>query len=244
MPVQSFQAVPEPKKYATDTKFVDKKSVNQRDDSQSNVSYMAKSYQSHVQGQAKDPQESKVHDKAVLTKKQHQTQKELKGDLEITRKINTTETLAKEHSGVTKERRVIGPPTKAKPPIFTKKLQPVRVFEGERATFECLYEGEPTPIVTWFRENFEIQNSRDFQIENKGNKSTLTIREVYLEDSGVFSVKVENAGGSAKSSTNLVVEGKNHSDKFASLRAYFDFQSAKILNPVLHPPAFPRQLIT
>lgn len=166
---------------------------------------MAKSYQSHVQ--PRDPQESTVHDKSVLTKKQQQTQKELKGDLEITRNIKTTETLAKEHSGVTKERRVIGPPVKAKPPIFTKKIAPARVFEGERAMFECQFEGEPSPTITWYRENFEIQNSRDFQIETKQNKSTLIIREVYLEDSGVFTVKAENQGGSAKSSSNLIVEG-------------------------------------
>lgn len=54
---------------------------------------------------------------------------------------------------------------------------------------------------------FELFLIDYIQIETTDNKSSLTIREVYLEDSGVFSVKAENAVGSAKSSANLVVEG-------------------------------------
>ncbi|XP_015783235.1 titin isoform X1 [Tetranychus urticae] len=198
---------PEIKKYTTEAVYADKKAIQEvKPAGQSNVSWMAKSYQTHVESQSKDPLESVVHGKEIYTKQQKQIQKELQGDLEITRKIKTTETMSQEHKGVTKERRVIGPPRKTKPPEFTKKIQPVRVYEGERATFECHFSGDPVPTIIWFRENFEIQNSRDFQIETTDNKSSLTIREVYLEDSGVFSVKAENAVGSAKSSANLVVE--------------------------------------
>ena len=39
-------------------------------------------------------------------------------------------------------------------------------------------------------------------------KSILIIREVFLEDSGVFAAVVENRGGSAKCSANLIVEEK------------------------------------
>jgi hypothetical protein len=39
------------------------------------------------------------------------------------------------------------------------------------------------------------------------NTSTLVIAEVFMEDSGIFSVKAENSGGSAKCSANLIVEG-------------------------------------
>lgn len=49
-----------------------------------------------------------------------------------------------------------------------------------------------------------------FQITTTDTTSTILIKEVYLEDSGVFSVKAENRGGTAKSSANLVVEGKKN----------------------------------
>jgi titin len=93
-----------------------------------------------------------------------------------------------------------------KPPMFTKKIEPCRAFEGESGKFMCTFTGYPEPHVTWFRENFPIKDSQDFQINTTDTSSTLVIREVYIEDSGVFSVKAENRGGTAKSSANLVVE--------------------------------------
>ncbi|CAN8024063.1 unnamed protein product, partial [Ixodes persulcatus] len=150
--------------------------------------------------------ESMVQGREVHVTTQKQTQKEQQGDLEITRKKTLTETLEQEHKGVTKEKRVQGPVQESKAPVFTKKIQPCRVDEGQGAKFQCTFTGQPSPKITWFRENFPIQPSQDFQIVTTDTTSTLIIREVYLEDSGVFSVKAENRGGSAKSSANLVVE--------------------------------------
>jgi hypothetical protein len=80
------------------------------------------------------------------------------------------------------------------------------VFENEQAKFEVEFDGEPTPKVKWFRENFEIHNSQDFQIHTFGTKSVLIMRQVFMEDSAVFAVIAENRGGTAKCSANLVVE--------------------------------------
>ena len=66
----------------------------------------------------------------------------------------------------------------AKPPVFTKKIQPCRAYEKEQAKFEVEFDGEPLPTVKWFRENFPIQNSEDFQIHTFSTKSVLVIREV------------------------------------------------------------------
>ena len=155
-----------------------------------------------------EPSESSVHGKEVYVSKQKQTQKEVQGDMEITRKITATETTEVEHKGTTQERIVQGPVKPSKPPFFTKKIQPCRVFENEQARFEVEYDGEPIPTVKWYRENFLIQNSPDFQIHTFGTKSVLMIRQVLLEDSAVFAVIAENRGGTAKCSANLVVEEK------------------------------------
>ncbi|XP_042888253.1 titin-like isoform X7 [Penaeus japonicus] len=154
-----------------------------------------------------EPSESTVHGKEIHTATQKQTQKEIKGDLEITRKITATETTEMEHTGKTTERIVEGPPLKpAKPPFFTRKIQPCRVFERERGRFEVEFDGDPNPTVQWYREDFPITSSPDFQIHTFGDKSILMIREVFMEDSGVFAVVAENRGGRAKCSANLVVE--------------------------------------
>ena len=153
-----------------------------------------------------DPSESSVHGKEIHVSKQKQIQKETIGDKEITRKITATETTEMEHKGTTQERVVEGNAKPAVPPVFTKKIQPCRVFEQEQARFEVEFDGEPMPKINWFRENFQISNSQDFQIHTFGSKSVLQIRQVFVEDSAVFAVIAENRGGTAKCSANLVVE--------------------------------------
>ncbi|XP_031367951.1 titin isoform X4 [Apis dorsata] len=153
-----------------------------------------------------EPSESTVHGREVHVAKQKQIQKEVKGDLEITRKITATETTEVEHKAKTQERIVQGPTKPAKPPVFTKKIQPCRAFEQEQARFEVEFDGDPLPTIKWYREDFPIQNSPDLQIYTFSTKSVLIIRQVFMEDSGVFSVIAENRGGKAKCSANLVVE--------------------------------------
>lgn len=154
------------------------------------------------------PSESTVHGKEVHVAKQKQTQKEVIGDTEITRKITSTETTEVEHKAQTQERVVEGPVKPSKPPVFTKKMQPCRVFEHEQARFEVEFDGEPLPTIKWYRENFPIKNSADFQIHTFSTKSILVIRQVFIEDSAVFAAVAENRGGTAKCSANLVVEEK------------------------------------
>lgn len=153
-----------------------------------------------------DPSESTVHGREVHVAKQKQTQKETKGDLEITRKITATETTEMEHKAKTQERVVQGQMKPATPPVFTKKIQPCRAFEQEQAKFEVEFDGDPLPTIKWYREDFPITNSPDLQIYTFSTKSVLIIRQVFMEDSAVFSVIAENRGGKAKCSANLVVE--------------------------------------
>lgn len=155
-----------------------------------------------------EPSESTVHGREVHTSKQKQTQKEVQGDVEITRNITATETTEVEHKAKTHERVVQGKVKPAKPPVFTKKIQPCRSFEQDQAKFEVEFDGDPVPTIKWFREDFPITNSKDLQIHTFGTKSVLVIRQVFMEDSGVFSVVAENRGGKAKCSANLVVEEK------------------------------------
>lgn len=152
------------------------------------------------------PTESAVHGREVHVAKSKQTQKEVKGDTEITRKITATETTEVEHKAKTQERVVQGNVKPAVPPVFTKKIQPCRAFEQEQARFEVEFDGDPLPTIKWYREDFPIQNSSDLQIYTFSTKSVLIVRQVFMEDSGVFSVVAENRGGKAKCSANLVVE--------------------------------------
>lgn len=168
-----------------------------------------------------EPQESSVHGREVHVNKQKQVQKETVGDLEITRNITATETTEMEHKGTTQERVIDGPVEPSTAPFFTRKIQPCRVFESEQARFEVEFDGDPLPKVKWYRENFLIQNSAVCQIHNLGTKSILTIRQVFLEDSAMFSAVAENRGGTAKCSANLVVEERKRQGKSSAVPPSF-----------------------
>ena len=90
-------------------------------------------------------------------------------------------------------------------PNFTKSLEPVTVTEGEAATFNVEFVGQPNPAVKWYRYSFPVKDSKDFQIATTSTNSSLTITKTCADDGGVFTCLLENIIGAAKSSTNLNV---------------------------------------
>ena len=73
---------------------------------------------------------------------------------------------------------------------------------------EVHFKGIPPPVITWYRDNFEIQPSRDFQISTTETTSTLHVPEVFTEDAGLFTVKAYNKFGMVQCKAKLTVEGK------------------------------------
>lgn len=168
-----------------------------------------------------DPTESAVHGREIHVTKQKQTQKEKVGDLEITRNITATETTDVEHKAKTQERLVQGQVLPSNPPFFTKKIQPCRAFENDSAKFEVEFDGDPLPTIKWFREDFPITSSPDLKIYTFSTKSILVLRQVFMEDSGVFSVVAENRGGTAKCSANLVVQERRRQGRGGAIPPSF-----------------------
>ena len=79
-----------------------------------------------------------------------------------------------------------------------------------RSRFSVEFTGYPPPVIQWFREGFEIQTSRDFQIMTTPTRSTLYIPEVFPEDTGMFTVKIHNQYGMAQCKAMLQVQGNVH----------------------------------
>lgn len=100
-----------------------------------------------------------------------------------------------------------GPSEKTFAPKFIEKLQPITTPDGYTIQFECKVEGSPRPQITWFRQTAIIKQSQDFQMfYDDDNVATLIIREVFPEDSGVFTCVAKNSVGYASSTTELTVE--------------------------------------
>uniref|UniRef100_A0A8C9LDC9 Ig-like domain-containing protein n=1 Tax=Pavo cristatus TaxID=9049 RepID=A0A8C9LDC9_PAVCR len=100
--------------------------------------------------------------------------------------------------------------TESAPPQFpfTEGLKNKTVTEGESVTLECHISGHPQPAVTWYREDYKIESSMDFQITFKAGLARLVIREAFAEDSGRFTCTATNKAGSVSTSCHLHVKGK------------------------------------
>lgn len=82
------------------------------------------------------------------------------------------------------------------------------VLEGESVTLECTIAGYPSPTVVWYREDYRIENSIDFQITYEEQIVRLVIREAFAEDSGRFTCTASNEAGTVSTSCYLLVQGK------------------------------------
>ncbi|KAK7169443.1 hypothetical protein R3I93_005419 [Phoxinus phoxinus] len=92
------------------------------------------------------------------------------------------------------------------PPTLIAGLKNVTVTEGESVTLECQISGHPTPAIMWFREDYRIENSIDFQITYESSYARLVIREAFAEDSGRFTCTATSEAGTISTSCYLLVK--------------------------------------
>ncbi|ELT91012.1 hypothetical protein CAPTEDRAFT_86846, partial [Capitella teleta] len=95
---------------------------------------------------------------------------------------------------------------KPHPPVIVQGLNDLKIRDGDSATLECRVEGNPEPSVVWFREASLIQATPDFMQFHEGDTYTLSIREVFPEDTGRYTMVAKNPYGTATCSTEIMVE--------------------------------------
>lgn len=84
----------------------------------------------------------------------------------------------------------------------------MNVTEGESVALECQISGYPSPVIMWFREDYKIESSIDFQISYENGFAQLVIREAFAEDSGRFTCTATNEAGTVSTSCYLLVQGQ------------------------------------
>lgn len=80
--------------------------------------------------------------------------------------------------------------------------------EGGAVKFTCAVIGIPAPEVVWLRNNEPIQDADDYRYIVDGECHSLIIKEVFLEDAGLYTVKAINLAGSVACDAMLQVEGE------------------------------------
>jgi hypothetical protein len=100
-------------------------------------------------------------------------------------------------------------------PEFIKPLENHTVFEGSMITLECIVKANPIPQIKWFHNKRLIRTSKNFSIEfqPESGLASLTIREIFVDDIGVFTCVAENRFGKSETKSNLEVKGEKNSQK-------------------------------
>lgn len=62
--------------------------------------------------------------------------------------------------------------------------------------------------VIWYHNDRPVKESEDFQLLFQGDRCSLIIKEVYIEDAGDYKVVAINSGGEASSKCTLAVQCK------------------------------------
>lgn len=104
------------------------------------------------------------------------------------------------------------------PPKFIVPLKLHAAPQGYECFMSCALKGDPTPHVTWLRDNVILNTNTNYHITNTCGVCSLLILRVGPKDPGEYKVVAENSMGRAECATKLTVRGKSWSADFAFVR--------------------------
>lgn len=93
--------------------------------------------------------------------------------------------------------------TEGTSPRFIKPLKPQHAAVGEVVIMEAVVEAFPLASFQWFHQSVPVQQSHEFKIVTKENRSILLINEIKPQYAGLFTCRAENAVGSVTSTATI-----------------------------------------
>jgi len=97
--------------------------------------------------------------------------------------------------------------------MFTSKMKPLEVTEGEEAKFVCLISGHPKPTVTWSKNGEPLSAGRHLT-DTSLVQCSLTILSTKLDDEGIYKCVLHNDFGTASTTADLTVIQRGTRPKF------------------------------
>ena len=106
-----------------------------------------------------------------------------------------------------------------KKPEFIEKMKPVNVTEGEPARFDVTVEGNPLPVVDWFKGKDKLNDEGRYVMmaNEEAGIFTLIVEDTVPEDAGTYKCVAANEEGQASSKAALAVKEKMIAPEFTDL---------------------------
>ncbi|XP_045078777.1 immunoglobulin-like and fibronectin type III domain-containing protein 1 isoform X4 [Coregonus clupeaformis] len=92
-----------------------------------------------------------------------------------------------------------------RPPKFLVPLKMHNAPQGYECYMSCAVRGDPTPHVTWYRNNISLNTNTNYLISNTCGVCSMLILRVGPKDTGEYKIIAENPLGRAECSTKLTV---------------------------------------
>ncbi|XP_051997352.1 immunoglobulin-like and fibronectin type III domain-containing protein 1 [Xyrauchen texanus] len=92
-----------------------------------------------------------------------------------------------------------------RPPKFMVPLKIHSAPQGYECYMSCAVRGNPTPYVTWYRDNVSLNTNTNYHITNTCGVCSMLILRVGPKDTGEYKIIAENPLGRAECSTILTV---------------------------------------
>jgi hypothetical protein len=75
---------------------------------------------------------------------------------------------------------------------------------GDQVSLTCVTQGDPTPVITWVKDDIRVTNGNRFVLQPSGE---LSIAEIGKNDEGNYQCVARNELGSAVKTVRVVVRG-------------------------------------
>ena len=102
-------------------------------------------------------------------------------------------------------------PQEISSPYFEEPQQDIvyDVGEGDTVAFNLNVHGQPEPEVEWFKDDDKLSDGGNIRVTKNGKKHELRLRDMTIEDSGIYKCIASNEEGMDERTFKLDVEGKN-----------------------------------
>lgn len=105
------------------------------------------------------------------------------------------------HRSITPYRSL--PTYKSTPPVFYTSPHNIVAENGEAVRFQVTVGGFPSPNVTWLKDGRPVTNGPRFRTIEKFNTKILEIAHLSPQDTGNYTIAIQNDGGRAYASARL-----------------------------------------
>ncbi|XP_030895263.1 obscurin [Leptonychotes weddellii] len=95
----------------------------------------------------------------------------------------------------------------SRPPSMQVTIEDVQAQKGSTAQFQAVIEGNPQPMVTWYRDDAQLVDGARLSQQQEGTTYSLVLSDVTQHDAGVYTCLARNAGGQVMCKAELIVHG-------------------------------------